>query len=445
MIKRILQFFLGSLLFLLPWQTIWIYKNQYLNGAKWEYGTLGFYAIEGLLWISIVFFLIWYLKQAIPRMRNKKFSFTQDRLQIFFIFLFVFYCFLSIFWSLDKQVAWQQANRVMEMVVFAFVIFLGPLSFTQIVRWFTAGTALQGVLALFQFFAQTTFSFKWLGLSEHPAMLAGTSIVQGETGERVLRAYGAFPHPNVLGGYLAVGIVFTFIVFYFLSVKNKRNTYYWHIVLALQTAGLFVSFSRSAWLMFGLTLLYFIFVAFKKRKYTPLFLSFFVFLLFSIGNFPLLHTRVSQTAATEIRSTEERVVGYQEALNMWKQHPLFGVGIGNYSTASFAQNPTEPAWAYQPVHMVPLLALVELGGVGLGMVIFLAGFMLWKGYKSLFIIGFYFLPLPLALFDHYMFSLMPGLILAGFFLGGLGSFFHSFSTFLPSEEKGAKLDEKTLV
>lgn len=443
MIHRFLRFFLGSLLFLLPWQTVWIYKNQYLNGAKWEYGTLGFYAIEILLWISIIFFLLWYGKQVIPKLRNKKFSFTRDRQQIFFIFLFVFYCFLSIFWSFDNQVAWQQANRVMEMVLFGFVLFLGPLSFVQIARWFTAGMAVQSVFALFQFFTQTTFSFKWLGLSEHPVMQAGTSIVQGEGGERVLRAHASFPHPNIFGGYLVVGILFTFILIYYFSFKNKKSSYYWYIVLALQTAGLFVSLSRSAWLVYGLTLLYFSFLGYRKKKYTPLIFSFAVFFIFSIGYSSLLYTRVSQSAVTEIRSTQERVVGYQEALALWKQHPFFGVGIGNYSAASFAEQPTQPAWAYQPVHSFILLLLVELGFVGFGLFFLLSLFLLMRMHKLE--VFFYVLPLPLLLFDHYIFSLLPGLLLAGLFLGGIGNFFHSFSTFSSSNAPGLKLDEKSVV
>ena len=44
-----LRTLLGLLLFLLPWQTIWITQERFLNGAKWQYGTQGFYATEFLL------------------------------------------------------------------------------------------------------------------------------------------------------------------------------------------------------------------------------------------------------------------------------------------------------------------------------------------------------------------------------------------------------------
>jgi len=62
-LEKTIKILLGFLLFLLPWQTIWIYQEKFLNGAKWEYGTLGLYATEILLWLCALLFIIWFYKQ----------------------------------------------------------------------------------------------------------------------------------------------------------------------------------------------------------------------------------------------------------------------------------------------------------------------------------------------------------------------------------------------
>ena len=37
-LEQILSFLIKAFLFILPWQTIWIYREQFLNGFKWQYG-----------------------------------------------------------------------------------------------------------------------------------------------------------------------------------------------------------------------------------------------------------------------------------------------------------------------------------------------------------------------------------------------------------------------
>ena len=37
-----------------PWQTVWIYRAAFLNGSVWQYGTLGLYLSEGILWLLCV-------------------------------------------------------------------------------------------------------------------------------------------------------------------------------------------------------------------------------------------------------------------------------------------------------------------------------------------------------------------------------------------------------
>ena len=57
-IKTLLYFFI----FLLPWQTRWIYDPGELNAGFWEYGTKSLYITEILLGIIIVLALVYIIK-----------------------------------------------------------------------------------------------------------------------------------------------------------------------------------------------------------------------------------------------------------------------------------------------------------------------------------------------------------------------------------------------
>ncbi len=58
MLQKILTYFVKLFLLLLPFQTVWIYDEMFLNGVKSQWGTSGFYVTEGLLWVSIILFII---------------------------------------------------------------------------------------------------------------------------------------------------------------------------------------------------------------------------------------------------------------------------------------------------------------------------------------------------------------------------------------------------
>ena len=127
-LSNFLQSTLCLLVFLLPWQTILITKEQFLNGSKWEYGTLGFYATEGLLWFAVILFIIT-LGQKVKEKKAAgtfSFSWTQDRKFILACALFIAYIFCSTLWSIDRAVAWQHAIWIMEafLLFFMLTIFL---------------------------------------------------------------------------------------------------------------------------------------------------------------------------------------------------------------------------------------------------------------------------------------------------------------------------------
>lgn len=414
-LSKILSSLIGLLLFLLPWQTIWIYREYYLNNYKLQYGTLGLYGTEILLWVCAVLFMFWFWKKRKIESPTIKLKLTKDRIFLIFLLLFSIYTLISSCWAINFDIAYQQALHIMEAILLFLMLLTGPLGTKEIIKYFTAGAVVQGLLGIYQFSTQSTFSFKWLGIVSHPAWEAGTSIISNQIDGRWLRAYGGFSHPNILGGYLALTLVIIFI--FFIKQKTKLTGYHGLIITILVSA-LFLTFSRSAWLAFIIFLLAILLLSFKNKEKNIIQLSYFtsaLILMFCVIYFPLIQTRFSQNTVNEIRSTTERITGYREAWKIFKANPLLGVGIGNYTLASYNLNKNLPGWDYQPVHNIYLLLLAELGLIGTTLlalaVIASARFLSLFKHNEAFVYITVFI--MLTIFDHYLIYSLAGLLLSG--------------------------------
>ncbi|MFA6427866.1 MAG: O-antigen ligase family protein [Candidatus Magasanikbacteria bacterium] len=434
-IEKLLHVAIKLFLFLLPWQTILILKEQYVNGFKWQYGTIGFYGTEILLWVIVFLFFGHYIRQ-----KNFKFSrherdpamagqFSKDRIFLMFCLLFLCYVFASTLWAGDRDVALQHALYVVEGFLLCIIILVGPFEKYELAKWFVYGSIIPSLLGIAQFLFQTTWQTKWLGLVFHPAWELGTSVIASDTIGRWLRAYGTFGHPNVFGGYLVLVIICTlFLAERLKDCKIKRLSVV--VLYLLQITALFFTFSRSSWITFVIVLLFSCYIMFKKHvSFIIYHLSFtFILILLLTGIFfPLVKTRFSNQSVSEVRSTEERISGYGEAIQLFKQHPWVGVGSGNYTVAVLAQKPSTPGWQLQPVHNVFALFVVEYGLVGtmllLGIVL---SFIIYHVSRNTYqrdnknLMCYVLCAMCyvlLAMFDHYLLSSYVGILLILAFFG----------------------------
>lgn len=426
-LEFILSFLIKAFLFLLPWQTIWIYKEQYLNGFKWQYGTLGFYATEILLWVIVLVFMGWSWQRFRQKTLVFKFQITRDRIFTFSILIFIIYTLASSLWAFDSEVAWQHGLRIMEMFLLFFVLYLGPFSFKESVRWLVLGSILPAVLGIFQFVFQDVFASKWLGLANHAGWQAGTSIVSGSDIGRMLRSYGPFAHPNIFGGYLVVVILLSLL--WSLSIIKVKLKIVLFASYCLLLTSLFFTFSRSALLALVVSLLiYFVQdkVAIKKRFYR-IFYTVLPIIILVLVLVPVLAVRVSGDSVNEIKSITERTNQVGESLPIIKNNLWFGVGAGNYTLALYNNDPSRSGWEYQPVHNVGLLVLSELGLVGLILLLFIIlsffnyNFSFIKRHWVIFVLLLTAYCLLLC-FDHYLYSSYIGLVLSAVYWGLLMRF-----------------------
>jgi O-antigen ligase len=146
---------------------------------------------------------------------------------------------------------------------------------------------------------------------------------------------------------------------------------------------------------------------------------------------PLLSSRLTGQGRLESQAISERLGGYREAWALFKKHPFLGVGAGNYTAAVYKElDSSREPWANQPVHNSFLLAFVEMGMVG-AILMFIAfmGILKILDIKDIFNLKYlvsnikyltiipYSLFLILGLFDHYLWSLYSGVMLAAVGLG----------------------------
>lgn len=388
-----------AFVFFLPFQMVYFLREPFIHGEKWQYGTVAVYASDGILFLVLILFFVsggyirkifdfrYWILDLKSRIKHLK---SESALLV----ALILWAGLSIMWVPDRFLAGYFFVKLSLAVgLFLAVRSLGERSVRGVILALIIGAVLESVLGIGQFLTQSTFASTWLGMSAHEAGLAGTSVLKID-GQRWLRAYGTFPHPNMLGGFLAV--VFTLGVGYatFYGEKYIRTVLlsraelresgaslqdrFWDTVrmagivvaLAVILLGLILTFSRSAWLGAVLgTIAYGIWCIKYPVWRKPYFWILGVLGIAAVVFIGLLHETVFprfDTAVIEREgSVSERVQSLRDAERVIGEgNLLLGTGAGNFTAAVMLLEPVRPVWSVQPAHNVPVLIFAELGLVG---------------------------------------------------------------------------------
>jgi O-antigen ligase len=409
-LRKIIEYLTYLFLFLLPLQTRWLYKPGFLNGP-WEYGTQSLYATEILLGIIILLALIY----LIPKINFKKISektTTNKRpiLLIGILFVLVTNCLIA----LNIELAFYKlVYLICAASIFSIIALFGKF---KIVSWtIISSAAVQTIFAIIQFFTQTVPANKWLGLAHQSPEIIGVPII--ENTERTLRAFGTLPHPNILGGFLAIALIINLII-YFQSQKKEKITSL--IFFGFNFFGLILTFSRSAILAFIISaIILFVFQIKEKIKFkkiiAPIILGFSILIIFLIPYSNLFTTRLSFTNHVEKLSREVRVSQYHQAVAIFKGNWLLGTGLGNYTVALHNQQPELKNFDLQPIHNTFLLILIELG-LPATLLLSILIILLFKNFskiKTVTCLTCLSCLSCLSLIDHFLWSFYFGLILIG--------------------------------
>lgn len=420
-INCILDWLILTYVFLIPWQAVYIFDEQLINGTKSQFLTGQLYASELILGLIAIIWLInnFSLRKISDLLKNFNLSRTQN-LFIIFLWIFIAYSGLSILWSGYQSAGYYLWLHLLEAGALMLLILNSKLNRFKILWAIIISAGLQGLLAIGQFLSQDIGANKWLGIAGHSAGTLGDIVIETTDG-RWLRAYGSFGHPNILAGFLMLGII-AGLLLWLESQKSRAKQLIILISCLIISAGIFFTFSRSAWLSLIIFLPIIIYSGLKKfqekerRRFVTLITGIILtFLTFSYLFFPLIAVRSSNASRLEAISTGDRLSQITQASEIISQNIFFGVGINNYTVELAKIYPDLTAYELQPVHNSYLMIMAELGltGMALALIIFWSVSKFSQNtLKSLIFLAPIASILIISIFDHYFWTQYSGLIMA---------------------------------
>ncbi|HMZ06580.1 MAG TPA: O-antigen ligase family protein [Anaerolineales bacterium] len=362
---------------------------------------------------------------------------------------------ISLITSIDPLLTFYLLTRYgLLLVLYLFII---NELFSAV--WFAVpaaiGVLLQSVIAVAQSLTQQDVKLQWLGEYSLDPTAPFISILE-VNGTRFLRAYGLSDHPNILGGFLAFGMVIL------LSVVVARVGKSWvkmmaAFVFVCGSAGLFTTYSRSAWaaLVAG-CLLIFVGVTYQ-RNWRGLLSAFVLIVICAMAVSPLILITREYTAArfdvndsfsnnrVERGSVVERLYLFVQAYRILEQNPWTGVGLGASVIAMQDHYPVFKM-SYQPPHVSILAAAMELGYSGamfyaalMALPFYMAfrGCRYWQDIKVITALALILSMIIIGLFDHYLWTLVPGRIMQWLAWGIFGAAVTRLETPNHQNESGA--------
>jgi len=428
-LEKIAKTLLLTLIFVLPFNFHYIFNFSATQDLLFFKENLQ-YSLYFFDLLFLIIFPIWLFKKL------KTPNFLKSNL--LFIGLIVYLLGNSFFISSDFSTSLYNSLRLIE-VLFFFLIFIDLAKnkkfFNQTVYLIFLAEVIQAILALFQFIFQKSLGLKFLGESILNPQTLGVAKLELH-GEKFIRGYGTFPHPNLLGAFLFLALICglsfilknNFKIPFSLPDKFKKlnltpkikfltGKIHFQAGLFLILTGIIITFSRSVWLITALlgTALFFQLLFTKKYRFKSVFKSVFpiliilMFLLFSFAKF--IPARLCFENCQDQSATLRQNYS-QFSQKIIDNNFLTGIGPGQFVPIFKKINPQNlPDWNLQPVHNIYLLAWGEIGLIGFLLLFFFilknSSFSKINSQNQLFlflIIGF----LLLGFFDHYFWTLPQG-------------------------------------
>lgn len=372
-----------------------------------------------------------------------------------FVAAFLIFSGLSALFAFSKPLAGYVLFRLIIFAVFGMAVAVsaekGWLKLGRVLSIIFAIALVQSALALYQFSAQSDLGIQILGEPEiHPA-IAGIAKAPIE-GLSLIRAYGTFPHPNVLAAFLVFGVVAAAYFYVRADWKFHSEIYDWRkgvranfrvfvanrftyqrifsaLGIFVISLGLVFTFSRAGWLAAVFGALTFLFLLVLRGYLRPALRLLTVFLAVGLviySNFgwairPRAHVSVAEPAVVE------RLAFNEVGLEIIKARPFFGAGIGNqvlYAVKNgiYERFEMDQVYEWQPIHNIYLLLAAEAGLPALAAFLLLVLSVLYRGLRdrrveAAALTAILTAVLLFGLFDHFFFTLNPGRIMLWLIIG----------------------------
>lgn len=408
--KLLFEFFLSLFIVSIPFsRRTLIYGSEFGNSHLFDpFSSVFLYVTDVFIVLTLFFFGLSVYKGLLDL------RFIDGRGQrIFWIFiltLFLFYLGSSVF-ATDVKLIFLSSIRLLLYLFIFYLLSNDYLSLEKIFRLLLFSMLFQSALALYQYFYQHSAGFAFLGEVSYGPNTLGIAKIDYH-GEKFVRSYGTFLHPNVLGGFALFSAIFSY---YFWKKSRKIK---WVIMIVIFASTLILSFSRSAFFGFLFaTGIYLVFINPRIRRaisWQRVFWGFIVMIVLALSSSLVDLAAVRMQISSEDKSVSERLnymdISYAQILSQPQ-----GLGANHFTLTMQDFTPFKLLpWERQPVHNVFLLIAAELG---LHSVILVVAFLLWLTYvhyyrnhkflmsfdKTLNNLLFYFFisALVISLVDHY--------------------------------------------
>lgn len=418
--ERLSMYLMRALVFCIPIQLglhFWPQWTLFL-GRRIDYLSPTLYFTDCLAFLAMIFYVFASLRfQKFKRLRSKKTTVYGV------LFLIVFsIAILNIFNAISWQVS---VYRWTKVVLFGFVFLYVANHKSESKHYLqalVAGALFSSMLAIAQFMKQQSIGSIFWFVGERLFTITTPLIARGhvctpftESCKLMLRPYATFAHPNLLGGYLSVTL-FLFMA----KIRKNRVSIFMIAVMIFLGIALLLTMSRAAIVVTSLLFMcrYAFIIRDTPRRFTKWIVvaTFFAIIVSLFFVLPLRSTDESILVRANLNSAAIRVIA-----NHW----VFGVGLGNFVLALKGIGSGVFFATIQPVHNVYLLALSELGFVGIFGLIGVS-LVLWRtikynmlrSNKDAYLYGASLIALGvIGLFDHYMWTLQQGQLLVSVLTG----------------------------
>lgn len=346
---------------------------------------------------------------------------------------FILILFITASFANNPNPAFYNAARVAEAIIFGLIaqsnFKKSKQTFTCSVHMLITSGIIQGFLAIWQFVHQKSMGLYILGESHLGVDIPGIAKFQFE-GEKFIRAYGTFPHANVLSAFLLLTLA---AALWF--AKNKKGElkrpFVFLIGFLLIFFGIVFSYSRSGLATAsGLLILFFLFntsliSGFFKKIYNKIHIPYYLRRSFGLVLFfgtlflayNLVFPRMCLNCQGDVNPFERREFYNHLAYHSIAKYPIWGVGPGNiiFHLDELCLEATDlKPWQYQPIHNLFLLITAETGLIGLMIFLLLLFAAISPSLKTLkqiltnplqlVFVAF----LCMSFFDHYFWTLPQG-------------------------------------
>ena len=281
------------------------------------------------------------------------------------------------------------------------------------------GAMIQAGVAVAQFLNKSDVGLRYLGESALGIDMRGIASFFIPSGEKIIRAYGTFPHPNVLAVYLLVVLI---ALVYWMQTSRKK---WLPVVYGFILFAFLLTFSRTVIVAGGMLGLWWGMWTLRRDK--RLMLSIGIVTIAVAGLFFALFPQEVMSRFTlsgEEEAVQLRFYYNQEALKTGEQQlNWLGVGIGNFVSWLMTTQRNLPSSLYQPVHNLYLLIYAELGIIGLALFVWWLAQKIWPHIKSRhwIILGIMTSFLFISSFDHFFWTIQQGRFLWWMVMGFLFS------------------------